>query len=90
MELAKSMVEIFDTQEASVDELCISDVGTSPRIALALYFLAGVALELVFSNQDYGVGAVPGTWRSVLLQRELIARYADRLLAVAQDSTARL
>ena len=53
------MVDVFEFQETKVDEASSTGAGTSAQVALTLYFLAGVALQFVFGNQDYGIGAVP-------------------------------
>lgn len=31
----------------------------------------------------YGINAIPAGWRDLLVQKELIERFADRLLAIA-------
>jgi PAS domain S-box-containing protein len=53
------MVDVFEFLETNVDEASDTGAGTSVRVALTLYFLAGVAIQFVFGNQDYGIGAVP-------------------------------
>ena len=35
------------------------------------------------AGAHYGINAIPATWRGVLAQKELIERFADRLLAIA-------
>jgi PAS domain S-box-containing protein len=49
------------------------------HVALTLYFLAGVAVQLVFGNQNYGAGAV--TWFP-LTGLAIIAVYSNGWLAV--------
>jgi two-component system cell cycle sensor histidine kinase/response regulator CckA len=53
------MADAFEFLETNVDEASDTGAGTSVRVALTLYFLAGVAIQFVFGNQDYGIGAVP-------------------------------
>jgi ADP-ribosylglycohydrolase len=48
--------------------------GSSDVITAAYGALAGA---------HYGIGAIPGTWRSALAHQDLIERFADRLLARA-------
>src|ERR1700753_4215970 len=55
------MVDVLELQESNAEQMTVreSEKGTSTRAALALYFLAGIALQFVFGNQDYGVGTIP-------------------------------
>jgi ADP-ribosylglycohydrolase len=48
--------------------------GTSDVITSVYGALAGA---------HYGINAIPATWRGMLAQKELIERFADRLLAIA-------
>jgi PAS domain S-box-containing protein len=53
------MVDVFELQEINAEQVSTNDVGASTHVALTLYFLAAVALQFVFGNQDYGIGAIP-------------------------------
>jgi ADP-ribosylglycohydrolase len=48
--------------------------GSSDVIASAYGALAGA---------HYGVNAIPASWRGMIVQKELVERFADRLLAIA-------
>jgi PAS domain S-box-containing protein len=79
MDLAKTMVDVVEFRETNVDESLGTGSVASTRVALALYFLAGVALQFVFGNQDYGIGVVP--WFP-LTGLAIIAVFSNGWLAV--------
>jgi hypothetical protein len=73
------MVDVLELQEANAEQISDREQGTSTQVALTLYFLAGVALQFVFGNQDYGVGAIP--WFP-LTGLAIVAVYSNGWLAM--------
>src|SRR6201999_3435057 len=74
-----AMVDVFEFQELGAEQATARDAVPPAHVALTLYFLAGIALQLVFGNQNYGTGTV--TWFP-LTGLAIIAVYSSGWLAV--------
>jgi hypothetical protein len=53
------MADVFELQETDAEQASTPQPATSAPVALTLYFLAGVAFQFVFGNQDYATGTIP-------------------------------
>jgi two-component system, cell cycle sensor histidine kinase and response regulator CckA len=52
------MVDVLELQEINTQQISAPRSATPAHVALILYFLAGVAFQFVFANQDYGTGTI--------------------------------
>jgi two-component system, cell cycle sensor histidine kinase and response regulator CckA len=73
------MVDVFELQEIDTELPSSSYTVTPAHVALTLYFLAGVAFQFVFGNQDYGIGTI--SWFP-LTGLAIIAVYSNGWLAM--------
>jgi two-component system cell cycle sensor histidine kinase/response regulator CckA len=77
--LHKVMVDVLELQEIDAQQTSAPHAATSAYVALTLYFLAGVAFQFVFGNQDYGTGTIP--WFP-LTGLAIVAVYSNGWLAM--------
>ena len=75
----KFMADVFELQEIDAEQTSVAHAATSAPVALTLYFLAGVAFQFAFGNQDYGTGTIP--WFP-LTGLAIIAVYSNGWLAI--------
>src|ERR1700722_1676772 len=52
------MVDVFELQEIDAQQTSAPPAAMSAYVALTLYFLAGIAFQFVFGNQNYGAGTI--------------------------------
>jgi PAS domain S-box-containing protein len=73
------MVDVFELSEIDTEQAAAPHAALPPYGALTLYFLAGVAFQFVFGNQNYGSGTIP--WFP-LTGLAIIAAYSNGWLAM--------
>jgi two-component system, cell cycle sensor histidine kinase and response regulator CckA len=73
------MVDVLQLHELDAEHTSAPHARTSAHVAHTLYFLAGIALQFVFGNQDYRTGSVP--WFP-LTGLTIIAIYSNGWLAM--------
>jgi hypothetical protein len=56
--LEQVMVDVFELQEVDARQSSAPQAATPAYVALTLYFLAGIAFQFVFGNQDYNAGTI--------------------------------
>jgi hypothetical protein len=73
------MVDVFELQEIDAQQTPVPRAATSAYVALTLYFLAGIAFQFVFGNQDYRTGTIQ--WFP-LTGLAIVAVYSNGWLAI--------